>query len=74
AEQRLHAAARLVGYARQSHEVRSMKFDPEEEFTLARVLTAANAALGPEQAATLVLQGRLLTDDAAEALVAGDAP
>jgi len=73
-EQRLCAAARLVGYARQSYETRSMKFDPEEEVVLARVLAAAMATLGPEQAATLVQQGRSLTDDAAEALVAGDTP
>jgi non-specific serine/threonine protein kinase len=74
AEQRLRAAARLMGYTRQSHEARSMTFDPEEETVLARVLAAACASLGAEQAATLVERGRSLTDDQAQALVAGDQP
>lgn len=74
AEQRHQAAARLLGYARQSYESRGMKFEPEEEAGLVRVLAAACAALGPEQAQGLAQQGRSLTDDAAEALTAGDEP
>lgn len=74
AEQRLRAAARLVGYARQSHETRSVEFDPDEEAVLATVQATVSAALGDEQAAGLVRQGRSLTEEAAEALVAGDEP
>ncbi len=74
AEQRFVAAARLVGYARQSYETRSMKFDPEEEVSLAGVLAAATAALGPDRTAALVQEGRALTDDAAETLAAADTP
>jgi predicted ATPase/DNA-binding winged helix-turn-helix (wHTH) protein len=72
AEQRFRAAARLLGYARQSHESRGVKFERHEEAGLERVLAAAGAALGPEQAQALMQQGRSLTDDAAQALAAGD--
>ena len=72
AQQRQEAAARLLGYARQSYESRGMKFEPAEEAGLVRVLAAACAALGPEQAQGLVQQGRSLADDAAEALAAGN--
>jgi len=74
AEQRFHAAARLLGYTRQSYESRGMKFEPEEEAILVRVLASACAALGPEQAQGLMQQGRSLAEDAAEALVAGNEP
>jgi non-specific serine/threonine protein kinase len=74
AEQRFRAAARLLGYARQSYLSRGMVFEPAEEAGLSRALAAASAALGAEQAQALVQQGRSLDDDAAEALIAGDAP
>jgi non-specific serine/threonine protein kinase len=74
AEQRYRAAARLVGYARQSYEGCGVKFEPEEEAGIERVLAAACAALGPEQAQALEQQGRSLADDAAEALAAGHEP
>jgi predicted ATPase/DNA-binding winged helix-turn-helix (wHTH) protein len=74
AEQRFGAAARLLGYARQSYESHAVTFEHQEEAGLQRVLATASAALGPEQARALVQQGRSLTDDAAEALIAGDAP
>jgi non-specific serine/threonine protein kinase len=72
AEQRYQAAVRLLGYARQSYESRGMQFEPEEEAGLVRILAAACAALGPEEAEGLVQQGRSLAEDAAEALAAGD--
>lgn len=74
AEQRYPAAAQLLGYTRQSYESRGMKFEPEEEATLVRVLAAVCAAVGLEQAQGLVQQGRSLADDTAEALAAGDEP
>jgi non-specific serine/threonine protein kinase len=74
AEQRFGAAARLLGYARQSYESRAITFERQEEAGLHRVLAAVGAALGAEQAQALVQQGRSLDDDAAEALIAGDAP
>ncbi len=74
AEQRHLAAARLLGYARQSYESRGMTFEPDEESGLARLLAATCAALGREQVQELVQQGRSLADDAAEALVAGNEP
>jgi hypothetical protein len=57
AEQRYQAAARLLGYTRQSYESRGMNFEPDEEAGLVRVLGAASAALGAEQAQGLVQQG-----------------
>jgi non-specific serine/threonine protein kinase len=72
AERRYQAAVRLLGYARQSYESRGMQFEPEEEAGLVRILAAACAALGPEEAEGLVQQGRSLAEDAAEALAAGD--
>lgn len=74
AEQRYQAAARLLGYTRQSYESRGTKFEPDEEAGLVRVLEAASAALGAEQAQGLVQQGRSLSDDAAEALAASGEP
>jgi predicted ATPase len=74
AEQRFGAAARLLGYARQSYESRAITFERQEEAGLQRVLAAVGAALGAEQAQALVQQGRSLDDDAAEALIAGNAP
>ena len=74
AEQRFRAAARLLGYTRQSYESRGMNFEPDEELGLTRVLASACAALGSEQAQGLVQQGRSLADDAAEALAVGDEP
>ncbi|WP_395699760.1 ATP-binding protein [Aquabacterium sp.] len=73
AEQRFAAAALLQGYARQSYESRGLRFEHQEAAGLERVLAAASAALGAGQAQALVEQGRSLTDDAAEALVMGDA-
>ena len=74
AERRFGAAAQLVGYVRQSYETRRMTFEPDEEIGLQEVLAAAGAALGAEPAQALVQRGRSLDDDAAEALVSGNAP
>ena len=74
AEHRHQAAARLLGYARQGYESRGMTFEPEEQAGQVHVLAAASAALGSAEAQRLVQQGRSLSDDAAEALAAGDEP
>lgn len=74
AEQRFGAAAQLLGYVRQAYEARSMEFEPAEESGLQRVLDAASAVLGGEQAQALVQQGRGLADEAAEALISGHTP
>jgi predicted ATPase/DNA-binding winged helix-turn-helix (wHTH) protein len=73
AERRFDAAAQLVGYARECYETRAVAFEGQEESGLARVLAAASAALGVEQARTLVQQGRSLAEDEAEMLVTGAA-
>ena len=70
AEWRYPAAARLLGYARHSYEALGMKFEPDEEAGLLRILESASSALGREQVQALVQQGRSLTDDAAQALAA----
>jgi non-specific serine/threonine protein kinase len=72
AEQRYPAAAQLLGYTRQSYEARGMKFEPDEETDLQRILASASSALGPQQAQAWVQHGRSLDDDAAEALATGD--
>ena len=74
AEQRFVAAAQLLGYARQGYECRNMAFEPAEEIGLQQVLNAASAALGAGRAQALVEQGRSLDDDAAQALIVGEAP
>ncbi|GAA0741398.1 winged helix-turn-helix domain-containing protein [Ideonella azotifigens] len=74
AERRHGPAAQLLGHARQGYESRGMTFEPQEAALLAGVLAAASAALGVAQAERLVQQGRLLTEEAAEALATGDAP
>jgi hypothetical protein len=74
AEQRFGAAARLLGHALQRYESEGTTFECLEQAALDRVLAAARAALGAEAVQALVQQGRSLDDDAAEALVSGDAP
>ena len=60
----------LLGFARHSYETLGMKFEPDEEAGLLRILESASSALGREQVQALVQQGRSLTDDAAQALAA----
>jgi predicted ATPase/DNA-binding winged helix-turn-helix (wHTH) protein len=72
AQRRFEAAARLIGYARRSHEARSMTIDPDDERVLVNLQTAVAELLGIETSERLVREGRSVTDDAARTLALGD--
>lgn len=74
AEKRYPAAAQLLGYTRQCYEAGGTRFEPAEEDIMRRAEAGAGAALGPEQLQTWLRHGRMLDEDAAEALAAGALP
>jgi non-specific serine/threonine protein kinase len=68
AERRYTAAAQLLGYTRQCHEARGMRFEPAEEDGMQQAEASVRAALGAELWQTWTQHGRLLDEAAAEAL------
>jgi hypothetical protein len=64
-------AARALGYVDRLLEDRGSKHDHNEESAHAQILTALRAALDEDRLVTLLADGRLLTDDAAERIGRG---
>jgi predicted ATPase/DNA-binding winged helix-turn-helix (wHTH) protein len=69
---RHEAAARLLGHVRQRFESSGAGLQPDENELLQRAQAAAEAVLGAPRVDALMRIGRALTDEAAEALAAGD--
>lgn len=72
AQGRAAAAARLLGYASRLWSANGAKPDTDEQGRLDLVRATVEARFGPETAAALAAEGRLLDDEAAAALATRD--